>query len=301
MRLGEARQTPEEQRRYLMHISQSFCSLVKAAVNSVYAHEFFGDAKTDIGYSKRVRAVVQDLLLQFAESMRREGYEQEIIKGDSQKDSCSIPKRISKLDFMKDIRELMRRSRGSELPGTFNPLIIGDLFYQQARPWKRLVELFKGRIINATRATLGLILVHATDEATREGLLREIINPALERSTEQLDKKVAEIIRPHQTGHPITYNHYVTQTIQRARQEHTKKDQARRLNAFFKIRPELGPSYVSSHHGFNTGDLLDALNQGVEADIDQFACSEAIYCMQAYYEVSALFGYIAFEFKTSCF
>ncbi|KAL8706330.1 MAG: hypothetical protein Q9201_000613 [Fulgogasparrea decipioides] len=284
-RLGEARATPEERRRYLVHISQSFGSLISATVNGVYMHEFFGDARTDIGYNKRVRAVVQNLLLQFADDIRREGHEQQIVEGECQKDSHSIPERISRSDYMEDVRELMRRSRGSELPGTFNPLIVGDLFYRQARPWKRLVEQFKGRILGATRTAVELILIYVTDETTREGLLREIINPAFERFTQQLDGKVAEIIRPHQTGHPITYNHYFTETIQKARQEHAKNDQIRRLNAFFKLRPELGLSYVHSHQGFNTGDLLNALNPPVEHDMDRFACSEATYCMQAYYQI----------------
>ena len=73
-----------------------------------YAHELFGSAKTEVGYSKQVRAVTQDLLLQFAENMHHGGHEQKIIKGDSQKDNCSIPKRISTLEFMKDVCESAR-------------------------------------------------------------------------------------------------------------------------------------------------------------------------------------------------
>ena len=293
IRLGEARGTLQEQRLYLLHISQSFTSLIKAAVDGVYTHEFFGRAETDVGFSKRLRAVAQDLLLQFAERMRDEGHDREIIEDTPSRPSPRVSKQIPRSEYTNHVRELMRRTRGCELPGTFSPLIVGDLFYQQSRPWKRLVELFSERILNAIRSTLRLILVHTTDETTRDGLQREIIDPAMERYSKQLEMKVQEIIRPHQEGHPITYNHYFTQTIQKARQEHAKKDQARRLNAFFKIRPESGPSYVNSHHGFNTGELLDASNQPTEADMDRFACSEAIYCMEAYYKVRAVINRVA--------
>lgn len=300
-RLGEARTTPEEQRRYLVHISQSFGALVRATVDGIYMHKFFGDARTDVGYSKRVRAVVQNLLLEFAEAMRREGHEQEIVERECERDSRSVSKRISRSDYMEDVRELMRRSRGSELPGTFNPLIVGDLFYQQARPWKRLVELFKEKILKATRTAVELILVHVADETTRGGLLREILNPAFDRFGQSLDTKVAEIMQPHQTGHPITYNHYFTATIQRARQEHAKEGQARRLNVFFKLPPESGSSYVHSPQNFNTRDLLEALNQPVEPDMDRFACSEAIYCMQAYYQVRLFVLPCRIEHQTKIF
>jgi len=69
-----------------------------------------------------------------------------------------------------------------------------------------------------------------------------------------------------------------------ARQEHAKKDQARQLNAFFKIKPDTGSSYVQ-HGGFHTGQLLEALNQRTEADMDRYACSEAVDCMEAYFKV----------------
>ena len=109
----------------------------------------------------------------------------------------------------------------------------------------------------------------------------------MERYADRLEKQVVEILDPHQKGHPITYNHYFTETIQKARKEHAKKDQARQLNAFFKIKPDTGSSYVSPHQGFHTGDLLEALNQRTEADMDRYACSEAVDCMEAYYKVSA--------------
>ena len=285
-RLGEARGTLQEQRLYLVRVSQSFSSLIKAAVDGVYHHEFFGDAMTLAGFRKRLRAVVQDALLEFEKDMRREGHSQEIIEEASPRKKVDMPKQISRSDFLDNVRELVRRSRGCELPGTFNPLVIGDLFYQQSKPWKRLVERYSERILDATRTSLELISLHTTDETTSEGLIREIIHPAMERYADRLEVKVAEILDPHQKGHPITYNHYFTETIQKARQEHAKKDQARRLNAFLKIKPDMGSSYVNPHQGFHTGDLLEALNQRTEADMDRYACSEAVDCMEAYYKVS---------------
>jgi len=89
-----------------------------------------------------------------------------------------------------------------------------------------------------------------------------------------------------QKGHPITYNHYFTETVQNARQEHDKKVLARGWNAFCKLKPEAGPTHIYQNQGFNTADLLDALTQRTEHDMDRYACSEAVDCMEAYYKVS---------------
>lgn len=287
VRLGEARGTLQEQRLYLVRVSQSFSSLIKAAVDGVYVHEFFGDAMTPAGFRKRLRAVVQDVQLEIARDMRREGLSQEITDEASPQKKVDAPNQISRSDFLDNVHELVRRSRGCELPGTFNSLMIGDLFYQQSKPWKRLVERYSERILDATRTSLELISLHTTNETTSEGLIREIIDPAMERYADRLGKQVAEILDPHQKGHPITYNHYFTETVQKARKEHAKKDQARQLNAFFKIKPGMGSSYVGPDQGFYTGELLEALNQRTEADIERYACSEAVDCMEAYYKVSA--------------
>ncbi|KAL6713034.1 hypothetical protein ACLMJK_009430 [Lecanora helva] len=180
-RLGEPRGTLQEQRLYLVRISQSFSSLIKAAVDGVYFHKFFGDAMTPAGFEKRLRAVVQDALLEFEKDIRREGHYQEIIEETSPRKKADTPKQILRSKFLDNVRELMRRSRGCELPGTFNPLIVGDLFYQQSKPWKRLVERYSERILKATRKSLELISLYTTDEATSEGLIREIIDPAMEK------------------------------------------------------------------------------------------------------------------------
>lgn len=282
--LGETRRTMQEQRLYLVHVSRLFSTLVKAAVDGVYLDEFFGDAMTAAGERKRLRAVVQSIHLEFAEEIRLKGHSQSITEVASTNKEGNLPKSISRSAFLDHVRELMRKSRGCELPGVFNPLIIGDLFYQQSRPWKQLLEGYSQRILNATRTTLEFVLLHTADESTRERLKPQVIYPAMEKYAAQLEKKVAEILRPHQKGHPITYNHYFTDTIQKTRQD-AKEDQLRRLNRFFGST-ESGPAYVNK--GFSTGDLWNVLKKQNEADMDRHACSEALDCMEAYYKVSTV-------------
>ena len=81
-RLGEARETSQEQRLYLIRVGQTFSSLMKSAVDGVYSPDFFGDALTTEGFSKRLRAVIQSLLLDFAKDMDLNGQKREIVDED---------------------------------------------------------------------------------------------------------------------------------------------------------------------------------------------------------------------------
>lgn len=178
---------------------------------------------------------------------------------------------------------------GCELPGLFNPLIIGDLFFQQSSPWNSVIDEYCKRILEATKLCIDLSLIYITDDRTRAGLHREIIDPAMGNCAKALAEKISELMRPYRKGHQITYNNYFTETIQKAREEHQRSELQRRLNNFFKLRPESADALVSQR-SFNTADLLNALTQSTEQDMELYACSEAIYCMEAYYMVLSLFG-----------
>lgn len=286
-KLGEARESLKDQRRYLMQVGQSFGSLLRAAVGGAYVDEFFGSAVSIEGYSKRLRAVVQSLLIDFADDMRRNGHDREIVEEEFNEEGSIEPGpgKIMREDYVEEVRSHMRRSRGCELPGTFNPLIVGDLFFQQARPWKSIVSGYCHRILEATRLCIDLALIHLTDDRTRVGLHREIIDPALEGFSRNLEQKISELMRPHQRGHPITYNQVFTETIQKAREEHKKRELERALNKFFKVRS--GTTSVQLP-AFNRADFLDALTKNTEKDMELYAGSEAADCMEAYYEVSRI-------------
>ncbi|KAF3049263.1 hypothetical protein E8E11_009989 [Didymella keratinophila] len=133
----------EEQRLYLLTLSQAFQSLTKAAVDGTYNNDFFGDIKTNAGYQKRIRAVIQNLNQSFAETMAHEGHHYGIANHpmDVPIQICSPKvKVVTRTNFLNHIEALMKRSRGCELPGTFNPMIILDLFREQSRLWEDLAR-----------------------------------------------------------------------------------------------------------------------------------------------------------------
>ncbi|KAK0260156.1 hypothetical protein LTR35_018028 [Friedmanniomyces endolithicus] len=290
--LGDPRRTTHEQRLYLIRISEGFSSLLSSANNGTYGRDFFGDARAEIGFKKRLRAVIQDLLLEFAQTMQINGHLQQILDDDEVNSGNHLNVAAStshtcilRSAYIEGVSELMRRTRGRELPGTFNPLIVGDLFFNQSLPWSKLVQEYMDHIVAAARTTVELILAHSADASTAESLLREIINPAFDGCVKKLRRKIQEVLQPHQRGHPVTYNHYFTDTIQRARGEHTKKQQSKILHSFFGNKSRSAPYGIPSQDG-DVEKLLEALNPEPEGNMDQFAYSEATYCMEAYYKVA---------------
>jgi len=283
--MGTARATTGEQRLYLLQISQDFTFLISSAVDGSYSNSFFGSAASVGGYRKRLRAVIQNESIAFAKLMREQGHAKHIVDTVTRKQSRADPRLISKDDYIDKVLSLMTRSRGTELPGTYSPHIVSDLFSEQSAPWQALVHTFVIDVWDATQKTLSLILDHVADTNTAVSLQQQLLQPALDNLKQGLDEAVAVVLEQTVKGHPITYNHYLTENIQRLRAERQTALMSRKLDHFFDTDSTLGRTWCENR-SFDVKSLLQTLTQSSIADMDRYACSEATDVMRAYYKAS---------------
>lgn len=161
LQLGEKRSTPAEQKRFLMGVSTAYQVIVDSATDGHYEHPFFGLIDTKKGFEdasnmRRLRAAVQHLNLQFASQMRQFGHKYRIWATDEASgtnshgdlpephltsefaDASSLQSTISRSDAVQWVKDVLVRTRGRELPGNFNPLLMSQLFWEQSEHWKSL-------------------------------------------------------------------------------------------------------------------------------------------------------------------
>lgn len=292
--LGASRRTLEAQRKYLLHASQTFAMLMQASIDGTYLAAFFGTSDTEEGYSKRLRAVVQNILKDFAQEMRLRGHAVALVDhAPNQEESLNTaPRLTSREDFLKYVEIRLNRNRGRELPGTFNPDIIGDLFFDQAKPWEGIMHYTREQLLNAAETTIELLLNHIVDPTTAEAIQLYLIQPNMKVVSKALAEKADEVLRPHILGRPLTFNHYFIDNIQKKRRDETRKVLANKLVAFFGKDPEaeLEPDRIYDGK-FNVRALLDSLVLKTEVDFERFACVEATNAMEAYYKVFIYFGF----------
>lgn len=284
-KLGESRDTVPKQRRYLLGVSQRFCQLMTAAMEGNYSGAFFGDAYSDEGYSKRIRAVVQTSLRDFRDTMIRDGKTEDVVEcavpsveGDSQPaKSRSTPRP----DYIERVIELMDRSKGRELPGTFNPIIVQDLFKEQCQPWKTIVRDTTDSVVAAVTTTAMSILDHVALPKTVDGI-SAIVNQGIASLRTKLEVKVAELLAPHYEGHPITYNHYLTDMVQKAQAQRRRKN----LERFVASNSKLSQMTGGYRENFSFVELVELLSkmETIEPDMEQQASGLAVDYSEAYYK-----------------
>jgi Dynamin central region/Dynamin family len=285
--LGSSRGTLDDQRMYLLQASTKFGSLMAASNDGVYTDSFFGSGVDDKDFHKRVCAISSSILDQFKDEITRHGHAIELISTlpKNYKHVAGKPRKMLEGDYYKHVEFVMERNRGRELPGLFNPAIVKPLFLDQSRPWRSLVMQTLGELLDVSRTAVRLVLDTTADETTVEGILSEIVNPAIESIECTLKAKAEQDLVPFEKW-PSTYNHYFTENLQKRRQDQLTANLDTSLHSFLGVNPAEEDIRQRMYMGeFDVRGLRNALKQETEKNMKRFAAIEASNAMFAYYKV----------------
>lgn len=178
------------------------------------------------------------------------------------------------------------------MAGNYNSTLLTELFHEQSSRWRKIAERHVKRVHAVTLACVGDALKHVIKEdyVRREvqkiisRRLQEILNEALE----ELGKLCAD-----EKLQPITYNHYFTDNIQKARQQTISKAIEAGLGKVHHVLLDR-QSYPIP---VATQSILAALQEHINVNMTKQACEEAKTSLRVYYKVSAgnTVGWIPFH------
>jgi hypothetical protein len=174
------------------------------------------------------------------------------------------------------------RTRGRELPGNYNYVLLSELFHEQSSRWQSIAEDHVARVSQVATGFVQMALLRLIRE---ENVRREIsvltslgLDEGAQLAREELGKIAAD-----EKLQPITYNHYYTDNIQKARQDSLKKSIQQ------VMRGVIDDDFNGKLHVSNTlpdmDRLLASLQKRVVVNMDDQACAEALAGLNAYYKV----------------
>ena len=307
--LGKSRATPRDQKIYLTELFTSACETVRMGVNGNYDNTFFGPIDTiaavdSADNERRLRAVVQYLNMQFAQRMRTEGHRYSIEKehtseddADKQEESesespANAPSdKMSRREAVKWVIGIMQRTRGRELQGTFNPMLVNELFQIQSARWESLARSHIVSVAKSCRAFVLRVLDHEAAPDVKSKLASMTILPALKKAQNAALAEL-DLIIEDKKRHPMTYNHYFTDTLQKTQGErrmHRVEQLGKQAMVKVSQKNWMGGAgydevdYISPHK------LNGILKGSIEPDMDKVSAEQALDAHDAYYKVCSLF------------
>ncbi|KAK8057207.1 hypothetical protein PG996_011144 [Apiospora saccharicola] len=284
-KLSPPRNTFYSQQFHLLKLSESFQRITRSGIDGNWNDPFFGlDLKTEDGNASRLRAVVQDNNQKFANAMRSSGQRHTIIPELKEKHrGVCPPLSLTREMFIDHVKLTMQQSRGRELPGLFDPLIVTDIFRWQAYHWEMYAEAYVKKAWEACKRFMDLVIKHIADVGTAAAISRKIIEPSMDRILENAKDKTNEFLKSFQRVQPISYNLDLSQILQKVRSERSKAAYTKTLTSFFHV------STLQRHNcgSINLEELANALTRDTdEPDLDRYAACEVIDVMEAYYQVA---------------
>ena len=182
-------------------------------------------------------------------------------------------------------RETYRENRGKELPGNTNHVLLSELFHTQASRWPKIAESHIAKVHRIITDFMRLALDHVVKEDAVRSEIADIVALYLRKNIQASKAELVRLLEDEQQQQPITYNHYYTDNIQRSRQDNTKAAVEKGLIETGVITWSNG-KMTGGNTMVNGGQLLTALQQTINVDMDKQASEEALAGLDAYYKAS---------------
>ncbi|KAL9118920.1 MAG: hypothetical protein Q9187_004527 [Circinaria calcarea] len=268
--MGDCRATPQECKSYLSQLSLDYYEVCKAAAQGYYEGDYFNSV-TDKVFSptspasvRRLRAVVQFMNTEFSNNLRTNGHKYHFEMSEKPEWISSPPivesgkpTKLSNSQALQWVNQALMRTRGKELAGNFNPLLIGELFWEQSFRWYQI----------------------AADHMERVSQIQDTLKIRKDASIREL-----ELIMEDVKSYPINYNHYYTDTIKKRRQARGRKSLAETIEG----RSCTGEEFSDDDHTssiIGVAQAAEEYRQRVDPDMEKHSCEEALDCLFSIYKV----------------
>jgi hypothetical protein len=175
------------------------------------------------------------------------------------------------------------RTRGRELPGNYNHVLLAELFHFQSKRWKQLAADHIKLVYNELKSFVTVLAKHITHEEKITLEISKQVNEHLATRMGEAEKELRILFEDEQQQ-PITYNHYFTDNVQKARQN-ASRDLINKIVMDTADDDFHGAMHISNN-GIDVNRLVSALQKRVIVDMDEQACSEVRAGLDAYYKMN---------------
>ncbi|KFY46965.1 hypothetical protein V494_00258 [Pseudogymnoascus sp. VKM F-4513 (FW-928)] len=215
--LGPPRQTFMEQRQFVTRLAGAY---QRIATNCLSGHY---DSDLEPEHHLKLRMHIQNANESFGKLMETRGNTRpfNMVDGTVDESFGCVPfeKRRKSNNINNWILEQYRQSRGAELPGTVNPVVLQSLFRQQSESWGPLAKEHMAKVEeivrNFNQAALECLAPEDTLRAKIEARNLTFYNIAHDNATVEL----GQIITDERCGILQTINHYFADTLAKTREE----------------------------------------------------------------------------------
>ncbi|KAG8527769.1 uncharacterized protein KY384_007923 [Bacidia gigantensis] len=293
--MGDSRSDANECRTYLSRICLDSYQTCKGGINGHYEGPFFAMTNRKEQFSRtsevairRIRAQIQKQNSNFNEAMRTTGHKFDFPKDEKsyqkpfkakatefKEHSIPAPIQISREKALEWVEEVFDHTRGKELAGTFNPLLIGELFWEQSSKWEAFAKQHVEQVALSCEQFLGYVLSDNCPKDVKTVFWSSHVEDSLHRRHTNAYKELQKLIDDIKE-HPINYNHYFTDTINKLHKDRCKGSITETIQNAYE---------VADGDQIDTDQLTNDIMPEVDPNMKNVSCNAALDSVYAIYKV----------------
>lgn len=168
------------------------------------------------------------------------------------------------------------------MPGHHNYSLLTELFHAQSERWGSISRQHLDAVVSLVSRFIHAGLAFIVKDPDVRKNITESIKNMLHLQAQKAYKELEQLLRD-EARHPITYNHYYTDNIQKARLDRSKQDLKGSMDS--AIHEDWNDKFHVSNSQVEIKKLLNSLQNRVIVDMTERACSDARTDLAAYYKV----------------
>lgn len=278
--LGAPRQSTLQQRQFLSRIADKYQHKVTASLRGDYGADW------EANDCRKLRMQLQLSNETFAAEMTKHGHTRAFQNINGTVDELD-KERTSEESIYSWIRRGYRESRGAELPGTVNPVVLETLFRQQAKKWKMIAD----KHLKSVYDHVTTFDSAAWDDLAVEGDVRERMEsrsaPEKKQAFTRAQQQLRSLVEDEMTGILQTVNHYYADNLAKARSDrvlHRLKGlgipEAPQANNWYPSAKEIAAAVHLSNEDQAVHDIHDILKAYYKVALKRFTDNVVIQCVE---------------------
>jgi hypothetical protein len=162
--------------------------------------------------------------------------------------------------------------------------LLSELFHEQSSRWGDIARDHVNAITDLVCRFIQSACAFVIKDTNAREAISPIINDKLDDNAEKAFQELSKLL-DDEAGCPVTYNHYFTDNVQRARNNRSRQDLGTSLNN------AITEDWNGRFHVSNSSDEISRLvaslqNHHIIVDMEERACYEAQIDLDAYYKVA---------------
>ncbi|KUI58055.1 Interferon-induced GTP-binding protein Mx [Cytospora mali] len=209
---------------------------------------------------------------------------------DQDAEQSSAPKALSKDAALSWVKEMLQRSRGTELQGTFNPNLIAELFWEQSEAWGSLSKDYINLTCQLCENFVSNLLDSNVPMIIKPRIWQSMVRPVLRHRRDAAFEELEKLLKDRK-DYPINYNHYYTDIIVEKRKDRIQRELLKHApksnntsagSAWAELPMELvtKPDEENIIH-----QVVSDWGRSATEDMEEFSCEEALDSLLAIYKV----------------